>query len=43
MSYVDLERRMAFGYAQNRWIRGPHELDRSRTLLDAVYVSLDKS
>jgi CubicO group peptidase (beta-lactamase class C family) len=39
MSYVDLDRRMAFGYAQNRWIRGAHELDRSRRLLEAVYAS----
>jgi len=31
---------MAFGYAQNRWIRGAHELDRSRRLLDAVYACL---
>jgi len=40
MSYVDLDRRMAFGYAQNRWIRGAHELDRSRRLLEALYASL---
>jgi len=40
MSYVDLDRRMEFGYAQNRWIRGAHELDRSRRILDAVYASL---
>jgi CubicO group peptidase (beta-lactamase class C family) len=42
MSYVDLDRRMSFGYAQNRWIRGAHELDRSRRILDAVYVSLER-
>lgn len=41
MSYVDLDRRMSFGYTQNRWIRGAHELDRSRRLLDAVYASLN--
>ena len=37
---VDLDRRLAFGYAQNRWIRGAHELDRSRRILEAVYASL---
>jgi CubicO group peptidase (beta-lactamase class C family) len=40
LAYVDLDRRLAFGYAQNRWIRGAHELDRSRRLLDALYASL---
>jgi hypothetical protein len=40
MSWVDLDRRMAFGYAPNRWITGPHELDRSVNLLNAVYESL---
>ena len=39
-SHVDLDRRMAFGYAQNRWMRGAHELDRSRGLLGAVYASM---
>jgi hypothetical protein len=32
---------VSFGHAQNRWIRGPHELDRSRKLLEAVYAGLD--
>jgi CubicO group peptidase (beta-lactamase class C family) len=40
MAFVDLDRRMSFGYAQNRWIRGPYELDRCRALLTAVYESL---
>jgi CubicO group peptidase (beta-lactamase class C family) len=40
MSFVDLDQRMSFGYAQNRWIRGPYELDRCRVLLSAVYESL---
>jgi CubicO group peptidase (beta-lactamase class C family) len=40
MSFVDLDRRMSFGFAQNRWIRGPHELDRVQNILKAVYESL---
>jgi CubicO group peptidase (beta-lactamase class C family) len=40
LAFVDLDRRLSFGYAQNRWIRGPYELDRARTLLAAVYESL---
>jgi len=40
LAYVDLDRRLAFGYAQNRWIRGAHELDRSRRILDALYAAL---
>ena len=42
MSFVDLDARMSFGYAQNRWIRGPYELDRCRVLLKAVYESLTR-
>jgi hypothetical protein len=42
MAFVDLDRRMSFGYAQNRWIRGPYELDRCRVLLTAVYESLTR-
>lgn len=40
MGFVDIDRRLSFGYAQNRWIRGGYELDRCRTLLKAVYESL---
>jgi CubicO group peptidase (beta-lactamase class C family) len=40
MAFVDLDAHMSFGYAQNRWIRGPYELDRCRVLLTAVYDSL---
>jgi CubicO group peptidase (beta-lactamase class C family) len=40
MSFVDLDHRMSFGFAQNRWIRGPHELDRVQNILKAVYESL---
>src|SRR5262245_25561378 len=40
MSWVDLDRRMSFGFAQNRWMRGPHELDRSVSILKAVYDCL---
>jgi CubicO group peptidase (beta-lactamase class C family) len=42
MSFVDLDARMSFGYAQNRWIRGPYELDRCRVLLKAVYECLER-
>lgn len=35
MSYVDLDARMAFGYAPNRWITGSHEQDRSMNVLKA--------
>ena len=40
MSFVDLDKRMAVGYAPNRWIRGNFELARSRNILAAVYQSL---
>jgi CubicO group peptidase (beta-lactamase class C family) len=40
MSWVDLDRRMAFGFTPNRWVRGTHEQDRSRRLLAAVYAAL---
>jgi hypothetical protein len=40
MAFVDLDRRMSFGFAQNRWIRGPHELDRVQNILKAVYDCL---
>jgi hypothetical protein len=40
MSFADLDHRMSFGFAQNRWIRGPHELDRVQNILKAVYESL---
>jgi CubicO group peptidase (beta-lactamase class C family) len=42
MSYVDLDARMSFGFAPNRWITGPHEQDRSMAILRAVYASLTK-
>ena len=42
MSFVDLDARMSFGYAPNRWIRGPHELYRCRELLKAVYACLGR-
>jgi CubicO group peptidase (beta-lactamase class C family) len=40
MAFVDLDARMSFGYTPNRWIRGAHELDRSRNLLEALYATL---
>src|SRR5262245_6682648 len=40
MSWVDLDHRMSFGYAPNRWITGPHENDRSVNILKAVYECL---
>lgn len=40
LSYVDLDARMAVGFTPNRWISGPHEQTRSRTLLRAAYESL---
>jgi CubicO group peptidase (beta-lactamase class C family) len=40
LAYVDLDRRLALGYAQNRWIRGAHELDRARRILDGLYAAL---
>jgi CubicO group peptidase (beta-lactamase class C family) len=40
MSYVDLDARMSFGFAPNRWITGPHEQDRSMAILKAVYGCL---
>jgi CubicO group peptidase (beta-lactamase class C family) len=40
MSYVDLDARMSFGFAPNRWITGPHEQDRSTSILKAVYQSM---
>ena len=42
MSYVDLDARMAFGYAPNRWITGTHEQDRSMNVLKAVYGCLSR-
>jgi CubicO group peptidase (beta-lactamase class C family) len=41
MAYVDFDHRMSFGYAPNRWIRGAHELDRCRLLLQALYDALE--
>jgi CubicO group peptidase (beta-lactamase class C family) len=41
MAFVDLDHRMSFGYAQNRWMRGSYELERSRLLLQALYDSLN--
>jgi hypothetical protein len=40
MPFVDLDHRMSFGYAPNRWMRGAHEIDRSRLLLHALYAVL---
>jgi len=40
MSWVDLDHRLSFGFAPNRWITGPHELDRSVSILKAVYQCL---
>jgi CubicO group peptidase (beta-lactamase class C family) len=40
MSYVDLDARLSFGFAPNRWITGPHEQDRSMRLLRATYACL---
>ena len=42
MSWVDLDHRMSFGYAPNRWITGPHENDRSVSILKAVYECLKR-
>jgi len=42
MSYVDLDARMAFGFAPNRWITGPHEQQRSLNILSATYACLAK-
>jgi CubicO group peptidase (beta-lactamase class C family) len=40
MSWVDLDHRMSFGFAPNHWMTGPHEQDRSLSILKAVYESL---
>jgi CubicO group peptidase (beta-lactamase class C family) len=40
MSFIDLDARMSLGYVPNRWISGPHETDRARTLITAAYESL---
>jgi hypothetical protein len=40
LSFVDLDERMAIGFTPNRWIGGPHEQDRSRSLVHAAYASL---
>lgn len=40
MSWVDLDHRMSFGFAPNRWMTGPHEQDRSLSVLRAVYDCL---
>ena len=40
MSWVDLDYRMSFGYVPNRWLTGPHEQTRSRSILQAVYRCL---
>jgi CubicO group peptidase (beta-lactamase class C family) len=42
MSYVDLDARMAFAFAPNRWITGPHEQQRSLSILSATYACLAK-
>jgi CubicO group peptidase (beta-lactamase class C family) len=42
MAYVDLDARMAFGFAPNRWITGPHEQQRSLNILRAAYACLAK-
>jgi len=42
MSYVDLDARMAFAFAPNRWITGPHEQQRSLNILSATYACLAK-
>jgi CubicO group peptidase (beta-lactamase class C family) len=40
LSFIDLDERMAIGFTPNRWISGPHEQDRSRSLVRAAYGSL---
>jgi CubicO group peptidase (beta-lactamase class C family) len=40
MSFIDLDARMAIGFTPNRWISGPHEQDRSRSLIKAAYECL---
>jgi hypothetical protein len=40
MSFVDLDHRFSFGYVPNRWITGAHEQDRSRRLLNELYLAL---
>jgi len=42
MSFVDLDARMAIGFTPNRWISGPHEQTRSRTIIQAAYASLTR-
>lgn len=40
LSYVDLDARMSFGFAPNRWITGPQEQVRSLSVLKAAYTCL---
>jgi hypothetical protein len=37
LAFVNLDARMSFGHAQNRCIRGAHEMDRCRSVLRPVY------
>jgi len=43
MAFIDLDRRMAIGFVPNRWISGPHETDRARSIVQAAYQSLDQT
>ena len=40
LSFIDLDARMSIGFTPNRWISGPHEQDRSRSIVQAAYQSL---
>jgi hypothetical protein len=40
LSFIDLDARMSLGFTPNRWISGPHEQPRSRSLVQAAYESL---
>jgi CubicO group peptidase (beta-lactamase class C family) len=40
VSFVDLDARMAIGYAQNRWISGPFERERFKAIIGAAYESM---
>jgi CubicO group peptidase (beta-lactamase class C family) len=42
MSFVDLDAHMSIGFTPNRWISGPHEQTRSRTIFKAAYESLTR-
>lgn len=40
IAFVDLDARMSIGYSPNRWISGPYEQNRSRSIIAAAYQSL---